>query len=118
MARELGLSPKNFPKYANTKDQPWKVPLPDFIEALYLKQFKRPFPEQVQTLEQMAAEHMARRESRKAEKLATTESESETETDANLGPSSELEPADEKGVEAGTMDAAVDSTQPPPSSDG
>ena len=66
MARELGLSPKNFGKYSNTKDQPWKLPLPEFIEELYQKRFKKQFPDQVLTLEQMAAEHVAKREARKA----------------------------------------------------
>ncbi len=66
MARELGLSPKNFGKYSNTKDQPWKLPLPEFIEALYQKRFKKQFPDQVLTLEQMAGEHVAKREARKA----------------------------------------------------
>ncbi len=65
MARELGLSPKNFGKYSNNKDQPWKLPLPEFIEALYQKRFKKQFPDQVMTLEQMAAEHVAKREARK-----------------------------------------------------
>ena len=39
MARELGLSPKRFGDYADTTDQPWKVPQPQFIENQYEKQF-------------------------------------------------------------------------------
>jgi hypothetical protein len=36
MARELGLNPKKFGGLANHKQEPWKVPLPEFIEELYL----------------------------------------------------------------------------------
>ncbi len=99
MARELGLSPKNFPKYANTKDQPWKLPLPEFIESLYVKQFKREFPEQVMTLEQMAAEHVARREARKAAKASeestsgvASEEDSVEESDATVTDAESLAP--------------------------
>ena len=70
MARELGLSPKRFGKYADRKDQPWKLPLKEFIEALYEKQFKKSGPDKVMTIEEMAAEHVARRESKKAAKAA------------------------------------------------
>ena len=39
MARELGLNPRKFGKLANEKQEPWKKPLPEFIEGLYFKQF-------------------------------------------------------------------------------
>ncbi|TWT50355.1 hypothetical protein Pla22_30970 [Rubripirellula amarantea] len=68
MARELGMNPKNFARYADTKNKPWKVPLSQFIEALYVDRFKRVRPEQIVTIEQMAAEHLARREAKKAAK--------------------------------------------------
>jgi hypothetical protein len=42
MARELGLNPKRLGKLANTNQEPWKIPLPQFIERLYRKRFKRP----------------------------------------------------------------------------
>lgn len=69
MARELGLSPKKFGRYADRQQQPWKLPLPEFIEFLYQRQFKRAEPEEVKTLEQMAAEHVAKRAEKKAIKL-------------------------------------------------
>jgi hypothetical protein len=37
MARELGMNPKKFGKLANEKQEPWKAPLPTFIEDIYLK---------------------------------------------------------------------------------
>jgi len=45
MARELGMNPKKFGKLANHKQEPWKVPLPQFIEHLYHKRFGKDRPE-------------------------------------------------------------------------
>jgi hypothetical protein len=50
MARELGMNPKKLGKIDNHKQEPWKLPLPQFIESLYLKRFKRPRPEKVLAL--------------------------------------------------------------------
>jgi hypothetical protein len=47
MARELGLNPKKLGSLANHKQEPWKSPLPDFIEYLYAKRFGRERPEVV-----------------------------------------------------------------------
>jgi len=44
MAKELGMNPKKFGKLANHKQEPWKAPLPDFIEEIYFKTFKRDKP--------------------------------------------------------------------------
>ena len=45
MTKELGMNPKKFGSLANHKQEPWKAPLPDFIEGLYFKRFKRMRPE-------------------------------------------------------------------------
>jgi len=50
MARELGMNPKKFGKLDNHKQEPWKLPLPRFIEKLYLKRFKRERPKGVVSL--------------------------------------------------------------------
>ena len=68
MARELGLSPKRFGSYADRKDQPWKLPLADFIESLYEKQFGKRCPDEVKSIEEIAVAHVAKRAARKAEK--------------------------------------------------
>ena len=47
MAHELGMNPKKLGKLDNHKHEPWKLPLPQFIEKLYLKSFKRPRPEKI-----------------------------------------------------------------------
>jgi len=38
MAQALGLNPKKLGKIGNHKQEPWKAPLPIFIEELYEKQ--------------------------------------------------------------------------------
>jgi hypothetical protein len=52
MAREMGLNPEKFGKLANHKQEPWKLPLPEYIEELYFKHFKRRSSENVITIEQ------------------------------------------------------------------
>jgi hypothetical protein len=52
MARELGMNPKKFGSLANHKQEPWKTPLPVFIEECYFKRFHRDKPEVVKSLEQ------------------------------------------------------------------
>ena len=46
MARELGMNPKKLGKIANHKQEPWKMPLPDFIEYLYFKRFGKTRPDE------------------------------------------------------------------------
>ena len=45
MAIELGMSPRKFGSLANHKQEPVKAPLPEFIEELYKKRFRRESPE-------------------------------------------------------------------------
>ena len=53
MARELGMNPKSFGKLDNHKQEPWKAPLPDFIENLYMKRFGKEAPDVVLSFEQI-----------------------------------------------------------------
>jgi hypothetical protein len=39
MARELGLNPAKLGKIDNHRQEPWKLPLPQFIEQLYSERF-------------------------------------------------------------------------------
>ena len=41
MAKELGMNPRKFGKYAPNKSEPWKGPLGEFIESCYDKRFKK-----------------------------------------------------------------------------
>ena len=68
MARELGMNPKKLGKLANHDQEPWKAPLPQFIEILYEKRFGRERPEVVISIEKRARALRARREAKKAAK--------------------------------------------------
>lgn len=50
MAQELGMNPKKFGSLANHKQEPWKAPLPEFIEDIYSKRFKKDKPDVVKKL--------------------------------------------------------------------
>ena len=70
MARELGMNPKKFGKKANHKQEPWKVPLPVFIENLYLKRFGKRRPDKVLSIEQLLKQQAkAKAERRKQKQL-------------------------------------------------
>ena len=43
MARELGMNPRKLGKLDNHHQEPWKLPLPAFIEELYFKRFGKTF---------------------------------------------------------------------------
>ncbi len=51
MARELGLNLKKLGGMANHHQQPWKAPFPEYIEHLFQKQFGRPVPEDIRSIE-------------------------------------------------------------------
>ena len=68
MARELGLNPKNLGGLANTKQEPWKAPLPEFIEELYFDHFKKRQPENVRSIEQMVSDASRKKAERRARK--------------------------------------------------
>jgi hypothetical protein len=54
MARELGLNPKKFGGLANHRQEPWKLPLPEFIAECYVKRFHRERPAKVVPLAEVA----------------------------------------------------------------
>ena len=56
MARELGLNPKKLGGMANYQQERWKVPLPDYIEELYEKRFRKLLPDDIRPLELRGAE--------------------------------------------------------------
>jgi hypothetical protein len=74
MARELGLNPAKLGKIDNHHQEPWKAPLPEFIESLYEKRFGRLRPEKVLSIEDIARERarkeQARREAKAQRRLA------------------------------------------------
>ena len=54
MARELGLNPKKFGGLATHRQEPWKLPLPEFIAECYRKRFHRERPAKVVPLAEVA----------------------------------------------------------------
>jgi hypothetical protein len=65
MARELGMNPKKLGGMANHKQEPWKMPLPQFIEHRYQRQFGKKMPDDVRSIEKKVAEKRARKEMKK-----------------------------------------------------
>lgn len=72
MARELGLNPRKFGSLANQKQEPWKQPLPQFIEDIYFKRFGRERPETVKSIEQAITDRNKRKAERRAAKAQST----------------------------------------------
>jgi hypothetical protein len=68
MARELGMNPRKFGKIANEKQEPWKAPLPIFIERIYLKRFGRERPVDVKSIEEVLRAKEIKKEERLKEK--------------------------------------------------
>ncbi|WP_418895109.1 hypothetical protein [Limibacterium fermenti] len=68
MARQLGLNPDKLGKIDNHKQEIWKAPLPQFIEEIYFKRFKREEPAVIRSLKDIIADDKARKEKKKKEK--------------------------------------------------
>jgi hypothetical protein len=81
MAREMGMNPKKLGKIDNHRQEPWKAPLPEFIEHLYCKSFGKDRPDFVLSIEERArkdeqkkaARREAKRLRREAKKAAPQE---------------------------------------------
>lgn len=65
MARELGMNPTKLGKLDNHDQEPWKAPLPQFIEHLYEKRFGRERPEVVMSVEERVRANDAKKAARK-----------------------------------------------------
>jgi hypothetical protein len=68
MARELGMNPAKLGKLDNHKQEPWKLPLPQFIEELYFKRFGKTAPDAVVSIEECARLEQQKKEARRAAK--------------------------------------------------
>lgn len=69
MARELGLNPKKFGGLANHKQEPWKLPLPEFIEELYFKRFGKEHPDRIVSIEERSKEIQRKKAEKKLARL-------------------------------------------------
>ena len=86
MARELGFKPDSLRKIDNHNQEPWKTPLPQHIENLYEKRFKREKPEIVKSLKQQLKDDAAKRAAKKKAKDERRKAEQQSE---NQEPKSE-----------------------------
>jgi hypothetical protein len=72
MARELGMNPKKLGKLDNHGQEPWKLPLPEFIRKLYSKRFGKERPDAVRSIEDMVVAKQAKKQSNKAARDSRT----------------------------------------------
>lgn len=87
MARELGLNPDKLGKIDNHKQEPWKAPLPQFLEEIYFKRFKKETPDEIKPLAQIIKERKIKDEKAKKEKQkrrALQASEGNTTEDTSI----------------------------------
>jgi hypothetical protein len=70
MARELGLKPRTLGQLGNHRQEPWKAPLPVFIEDLYAKRFGRAQPEVVVPIEERHRQDQQRKAARRVARVA------------------------------------------------
>ncbi len=73
MAHELGMNPTKLGKIANADQEPWKLPLPLFIEQLYLERFGKPRPDEVLSVEERAQRKAAKKAAKKDAKRQARE---------------------------------------------
>src|SRR5437899_2633998 len=66
MARELGMNPKKLGKLDNHDQEPWKLPLTEFIGKLYFKRFGKVRPDAVRSIEETAVAKQAKKQAGKA----------------------------------------------------
>jgi len=81
MARELGLNSRKFGKIANEKQEPWKIPLPEFIESIYFKRFHKNQPDIVQSIEEFVQAQQEKKAEKKERKAKSTDGLAKDELD-------------------------------------
>ena len=76
MARELGMNPGKLGKLDNHEEEPWKLPLRQFIQHLYFKRFGKERPDIVQTMEEKVLRDAKKKELRREARLLRGQSDS------------------------------------------
>jgi hypothetical protein len=84
MARELGLNPDKLGKIDNHKQEPWKAPLKEFIEDIYLKQFKKAEPDNIRSLKQILFDEKVKKDKKKAKRELQKQNKINSVTDDKL----------------------------------
>ena len=75
MGRELGLNPKKLDKMDNYDQEPWKMPLRQYIEHLYFKHFRKERPDVVLPIEKQVQAQKEKKAKKRQEKLQRRQSE-------------------------------------------
>jgi hypothetical protein len=75
MARELGMNPNSLGKLDNHAQEPWKMPLRQYIEYLYLRRFGKECPDVVISIEEKVLHDAAKKEQKRMAKLARRQTE-------------------------------------------
>ncbi len=86
MARELGMNPKKLGKLDNHHQEPWKMPLRQFIQHLYSKRFGKEHPDTIQTIEEKVRRDAEKKAIRREAKSLRRQSEAAAkpkESDSN-----------------------------------
>ncbi len=96
MARELGMNPKKLGGKDNHKQEPWKAPLPEFIQYLYAKRFGREWPAEVRSIKEIARVKAQKKAARKVAKAERKKNETaSTATNLSAIPSPSSSPAED-----------------------
>ncbi len=72
------MNPAKLGKLDNHKQEPWKLPLPQFIEELYRKRFGKTAPDTVMSIEERARHEQRKKEARRAAKQQRSAQTTET----------------------------------------
>lgn len=67
------MNPKKFGSLANHKQEPWKLPLPQFIEKCYRKRFGKSRPDNVISIEEKVRILRRKKEEKRKAKLQLQE---------------------------------------------
>jgi hypothetical protein len=92
MARELGMNPNKLGKLDNHHQEPWKMPLRQYIQHLYSKRFGKEYPDIIQTIEEKVRRDAEKKAIRREARLLRRQSEAakpkESDSDAQASDSS------------------------------
>jgi hypothetical protein len=83
MARELGLNPDQLGKIDNHKQEPWKAPLPQFIEEIYFKRYKRTEPAVMKSIKEQMADEKKKKEQKRKEQAVLNAANDNDNIDIN-----------------------------------
>jgi hypothetical protein len=84
MGLELGLNPDKLGKIDNHKQEIWKTPLPQFIEEIYFKRFKKTAPDVVKSIKESLSDEKAKKERKKQAKEQTRKEKAKIQEDKPL----------------------------------